>query len=339
MKNETPELNKIHYGDVLDILKTWPDRFIQTCITSPPYWGLRNYRVNGQLGLEKTPEEYIAKMVEIFREVRRVLRDDGTLWLNMGDSYAGSWGNYGPTSFGGQRDKHTERFTRGAYDNHKDWWPPTSNKLNGIKPKDLIGMPWRLAFALQAAGWWLRSDIIWAKKNAIPESVKDRPTKAHEYLFLLAKSERYYYDYKAVREPCQSSPSGIKKMREGKAKLGGKTIGHEDKLCKASARTKVGTLRSVGKPDGRNKRTVWFVSARGFSGSHYATFPPELITPCILAGCPGRGIVLDCFMGSGTTGLVALKYSRRFLGIELNPEYIKMAEKRIEPEKKQLKMF
>lgn len=311
--------NVILHGDALDVLRTIPDGFIHTCVTSPPYWGLRDYGVEGQIGLEPTPEEYVERLVEVFREVRRVLRDDGTLWLNLGDSYYGSWGNYQPTGKGGQRPKHTERFQRRAYEGKTDWRPPTSYRHDKLKPKDLVGIPWRVAFALQEDGWYLRSDIIWHKPNAMPESVKDRPTKAHEYIFLLAKSERYYYDADAIKEPL-SCPNA-----KGIA-FGG------TKYPNVTRRQYSGNKYDAARIKGRNKRTVWTVSTKPFKGAHFAVFPPDLIEPCILAGCPEGGIVLDPFFGAGTTGLVALKHNRNFLGIELNDDYIELAKQRLEAE-------
>ena len=306
------ELNKIYNMDCLEGLKQLDDNSINCCVTSPPYWGLRDYGVDGQLGLEPTPAEYVANLVEVFREVRRVLRDDGTLWLNLGDSYAGSWGS-------ASHDINSKG--RRAGTNQR---PPTSYKQKGLKPKDLVGIPWRVAFALQADGWYLRSDIIWHKPNALPESVKDRPTKAHEYIFLLAKSRRYFYNADAIREP------------HAEASIARWSDGGEDtdntKYRKERPDTSVGNLRNGSNPlhpAGRNKRTVWTVPTQPFPEAHFATFPPDLIKPCVLAGCPIGGVVLDPFAGSGTTLLVATQHHRRSIGIELNPEYIKMAEKRL----------
>lgn len=275
---------KSHYmiGDCREVLPTIEGGIAHTCVTSPPYWGLRDYGHDGQIGLEKTPEAYIETMVEVFREVRRVLRDDGTLWLNLGDSYAGG-GGYSPGS-------------------------PL-----GLKPKDLVGIPWRVAFALQADGWYLRSDIIWHKTNPMPESVTDRPTRAHEYVFLLSKSRGYYYDFDAIKEKAQNAGAvvslGDKSMSKGQASGRG---------VKASGN---GLSDSYTVPDDRNKRTVWTVSSRPYSGAHFATYPPDLIKPCIMAGAPEGGIVLDPFFGSGTTGRVAEDLGRRWLGIEGNPDY------------------
>ena len=320
LKSET--MWEIKQGDAIEVLKTIPDQSINTCITSPPYWGLRDYGVEVQIGLEKTPEEYVSKMVEVFREVKRVLRDDGTLWLNLGDSYAGSWGNYAPTGQGGQRPKNTERWQRRAYESKADWRPPTSNKHEGLKPKDLVGIPWMVALALRADGWYLRSDIIWHKPNAMPESVKDRPTKAHEYIFLLSKSRKYYYDADSIKEPSSDLEKSKKRYEKP---FGGKKAEELLKTNQVHTRT-IGMRKFDGK---RNKRSVWTVPTRPFPEAHFATFPPDLIEPCILAGCPEGGVVLDPFVGSGTTLLVATRHNRRSIGIELNPDYIKIAERRL----------
>lgn len=278
------------------------DGSINCVITSPPYYGLRDYGIDGQLGLEPTPDAYIANLVEVFRECKRVLKDDGTLWLNIGDSYAG---NMSRASNGGRAGFGTERegiFNRGGA---------------GIKDKDLIGIPWMLAFALRADGWYLRQDIIWHKPNPMPESVKDRCTKSHEYIFLLTKSARYYYDAEAVKEPV--SEVSLKRAEYGwdcdrpstkNGSMGGEGI-HTERM---------GT-RFVD-PAGRNKRSVWTVPTRPYKGAHYATFPPDLIKPMILAGCPAGGIVLDPFVGSGTTVMVATELGRRGIGLDLNMKYL-----------------
>lgn len=271
-------MNEILVGDALTRLKGLPGESVQCCVTSPPYWGLRDYGVNGQLGLEKTPEEYVSHMVEVFREVRRVLRKDGTLWIVLGDSYSA---------------------------------------------KRLVGIPWRIALALQVDGWYLRSDIIWNKPNPMPESVTDRPTKAHEYIFLMTKCVKYHYNADAIREPHSSS---------------GKVVDWRDRVHDQSRLPKgmrqngqKGTPSGVAgfHPKGRNRRTVWKIPTTPFPEAHFAVFPEKLVETCILAGCPEGGVVLDPFMGSGTTGLVALKIGRGFIGIELNPGYVKLAEQRI----------
>lgn len=310
-------------GDALDVLATLPEQSIQTCITSPPYFGLRDYGHDGQIGLEQTPDEYVAKLVQVFREVRRVLADDGTVWLNLGDSYAAQrGGTHQPaeTLAGGKGGKTDtgERVNRGRHDGTN----PTRNaSAIGLKHKDLIGIPWRVAFALQADGWYLRQDIIWAKPNPMPESVRDRCTKAHEYIFILAKSARYYYDAEAIAEPARY-PNG-----SGNA-AGNRYIKAAETDPKM--RTKAG-LAEIGARDTRNKRSVWTVTTKPYKAAHFATFPPDLIEPCILAGCPEGGTVLDPFSGSGTTGQVALEQGRKYLGIELNPKYQGLAVSRIMP--------
>lgn len=283
------------------------DKSVHCCVTSPPYYGLRDYGVDGQLGLEKTPEEYVAKMVEVFREVRRVLRDDGTLWLNLGDSYAGGGGgNYNKTGVSQAGGQHITNVR------NRDSWLDSA----GLKPKDLIGIPWRVAFALQADGWYLRQDIIWHKPNPMPESVTDRCTKAHEYVFLMAKSQRYYYDAEAVAEPGNNTPHAPGWISAVSTR--------NDRSADNESNS-----RDWGAKGTRNRRSVWTVTTKPFKGSHFATFPPDLIEPMIKAGCPVGGTVLDPFFGAGTTGLVALKLGRDFVGIDVSPVYCKMAESRI----------
>lgn len=303
-------------GDALTVLKTLPDQSVHCCVTSPPYFGLRDYGVSGQLGLEETPEAYVNNLVEVFREVRRVLRDDGTLWLNLGDSYAANrpGGQPTPTNTG----------------NKSGHYGITSVPV-GLKSKDLIGIPWRVAFALQADGWYLRSDIIWHKPNTMPESVKDRPTKAHEYIFLLSKSSRYYYDNEAIKEPVAPSTIDRGPVDFGGAKGRGYKPKPSDPNYRAGSEQWGRTFDCKQScVNGRNKRTVWAVATQPFSEAHFATFPPKLIEPCILAGCPAGGTVLDPFSGSGTTGMVALRHGRRYVGIELNPAYVEMSKRRIE---------
>jgi DNA modification methylase len=283
-------------GDVLDRLREMPDESVICIVTSPPYWGLRDYGCDGQIGLEKTPQEYIAKMVGVFAECRRILRSDGTCWINIGDSYSpdGKQGGLG----GGKN--YTS--AAGGYNRQKE--------SIGLPNKNVMGMPWRLAFALQDDGWYLRQDIIWHKPNPMPESVRDRCTKAHEYIFLLTKSARYFWNQAAIAEPC-NYPDGP-----------GNITGDE------RHRTKAGLL-AIGARETRNKRSVWTINTGGYPGAHFATFPEELPQTCILAGCPESGTVLDPFLGSGTTVAVALALGRNAIGIELNPEYVKLAEKRL----------
>jgi len=355
----------VHAGDVFDVLPALPAESVNCVVTSPPYWGLRDYgtatwdggdadcdhlagplcsdksgldgytsdniklrtngmpyraqcgkcgavRIDSQLGLEPTPDEYVAKMVAVFREVWRVLRDDGTLWLNLGDTYAsGEVGRVdapakAPLLAATQKPRSERRIRQDT----------------GLKHKDLCGIPWRVAFALQADGWYLRSDIIWSKPNPMPESVKDRPTKAHEYLFLMTKAARYWYDAEAVYEAHGSDWIG----REILSSKGNSDRNDGGKACE------------TGDPLGRNRRTVWTVATHPYSDAHFATFPPKLIEPCVLAGCPVGGTVLDPFCGSGTTGVVAVNNGRNFIGVELNPEYVAMAERRIERETAQQRM-
>lgn len=335
------EKNKIYQGNAIDVLKTFEDNSIDCCVTSPPYYALRDYgtwtwvggktdcphyraskisdktitghkrmqenkspvgdtiykdvcplcgaiRVDNQIGLEETPEKYIERLSEVFMEVHRVLKPEGTLWVNIGDSYNGYKGNASNDNF------ETE------YAGHRNQPARTSRfglEAKNIKPKDLIGIPWMLAFSLRNAGWYLRQDIIWHKPNPMPESVKDRCTKSHEYIFLMSKSQKYYFDFEAIQE---------------------------------------GSIDNIGK---RNKRDVWSVSVKPFKEAHFATYPQELIAPCILAGCPQGGVVLDPFMGSGTTAIVASKLGRDYVGIELNQEYKEMAERRIKLQKTNLTLF
>lgn len=323
-------------GDALSVLKTLDDESISCCVTSPPYYNLRDYGVDGQIGLEKSPEEYIEKLVEIFREVKRVLKKDGTLWVNVGDSYAGS----GKGRVKGGVAK-MENFGKVQLSN--------AGTINGIlhktqcdscKPKDLIGILWMLAFALRADGWYLRQDIIWAKPNPMPESVRDRCTKSHEYIFMFSKSPRYYYDSESIKEDSVSydkRPSALQRARE-------KDYATKDRLNpEAYLKTRYGGKKYTENPDAfyrtksgnaydyrpkRNKRDVWTVTTKPYKGAHFATFPPDLIEPCVLAGCPEGGTVLDPFAGSGTTGMVAKKHGRDFVLIELNEEYVKLCEDR-----------
>jgi len=308
-------------GDALTELRKLPDETVHCCATSPPYWGLRDYGIMGQLGLERTPEEYVARLVEVFREVRRVLRKDGTLFLNLGDSYASGKGTcYNPG--GGDTSLGKERKDAGIHP--LDRGNKSTLALSGIKPKDLVGIPWRVAFALQADGWWLRQDIIWAKPNPMPESVRDRCTKAHEYIFLLAKSAKYYYDAEAVKEPLESSPLQNKWQRERPDGMKGLRLSP----MPGDKRITVGG-RCGGNVAGRNLRSVWTVTTKPFKEAHFATFPPEIPELCIKAGCPLGGTVLDPFFGAGTTGMVAKQLGRDFIGIELNPKYCEMAKRRI----------
>jgi DNA modification methylase len=289
-------------GDCREVLKTLPEKSINTCVTSPPYWGLRDYGVDGQLGMEPTPEEYVAHMVEVFAEVKKVLQDDGTLWLNLGDSYVGT---------GDKGDCKDPKYAEGRNGQKV----ALNGKVEGLKRKDLVGIPWRVAFALQSDGWYLRSDIIWHKPNPMPESVTDRPTKSHEYIFLLVKNEKYYYDHKAIMEKGSGRIPGNRNPQKGTGLKGFEIRG--------------GLLAAQQLPqDTRNKHSVWTIPTNPYSGAHFAVFPPELIRPCILAGCPAGGTVLDPFGGSGTTAMVAEQEGRNAILIELNPDYIELQKQR-----------
>jgi DNA modification methylase len=386
---------QLYNGDCLTELRKLPAESVQCCVTSPPYFGLRDYgtatweggeggdvgcdhtdaealaerlrqkksmiacgeridgstrtrehdeqigkniqyrntckkcgatRIDDQLGLEQTPDEYVAKMVEVFREVRRVLRDDGTCWVNLGDVFA-----HASSGGGGAVDVRTDGRTTTPGDKVRGRMAGV-NTLGNLKPKDLVGIPWMVAFALRADGWWLRQDIIWAKPNPMPESVTDRCTKSHEYIFLLAKNQNYYYDADAIKEDAVSDrpDMAMKGIRTGKAYLQQGIAPSNDIVnCNKETITSAQINTSSVDTSTRNKRSVWTVNTHSFKGAHFATFPPKLIEPCILAGCPVDGVVLDPFMGSGTTGVVAQKWGRGFVGIELNPEYFAMAEKRI----------
>ena len=320
-------------GDCRDVLRTLSAESVHCCVTSPPYFGLRDYGIAEQMGLEATPDEYIAGMVEVFREVRRVLRDDGTLFLNIGDSYSGS--GKGVWNVPDERKALV-----------KETYRPSTNPMKtvtGLKPKDLIGIPWMLAFALRADGWYLRQDIIWAKPNPTPESVRDRCTKAHEYLFLLSKAPRYYFDADAIQEPfCDErmGASGTRSLRysEQSERNGDSGLGGVPTSYRGSTFTqgKTGAVKpNVGQGErieatGRNKRSVWTIATAPFKEAHFATFPPALVEPCILAGCPVGGTVLDPFGGAGTTGLVADRLQRDAILIELNPAYAEIARKRVD---------
>jgi len=313
---------KIYLGDVHDVLRSFDSESVDCCVTSPPYYGLRDYGVEDQIGLEDSPSEYIAKLVEVFREVRRLLRNDGTLWLNLGDSYSGSWGNQGRKSTRGtQREINGEMIQPlddGRYPNEET---NTGKVPEGLKAKDLMGTPWRVAFALQADGWYLRSDIIWSKPNPMPESITDRPTKSHEYIFLMAKSQKYYYDAAAIAE--KSINAGKTVHLKEKSLSRGQASGAN---VQASGN---GLKESILVKDTKNKRTVWEVPTSPFPEAHFAVFPEGLIRPCVLAGCRPGGLVLDPFLGSGTTALVARNLNCRCVGVELNEKYVEIAKRRL----------
>ena len=329
-------LHKILVGDCIEMMRTLPDQSVHTCVTSPPYYGLRDYGVDGQIGLEQTPAEFISRLVGVFCEVRRVLRDDGTIWVNMGDSYAGSWGAHGRDDMGLGVSALSARQVMASQRKAK------ASSHAEYKPKDLMGMPWRLAFALQDDGWYLRQDIIWHKPNPMPESTRDRCTKAHEYIFLLSKSRRYHCDMEAIREPAIYGPTptgvgfghGFDELTKPRAK-------RDSFQRDGSKREQVipGQSKGTHRPDRaesthdvhtRNKRSVWTVPTHSFKGTHFATFPPDLIRPCILAGAPRGGVVLDPFGGAGTTSLVSMQEGRRSILCELNPEYAELSRARID---------
>jgi DNA modification methylase len=297
---------EIYEGDCRQILSDLAEQSINCCVTSPPYFGLRDYGNDDQIGLEQTPDEFVEALVGVFREVKRVLRDDGTVWLNLGDSYY----NYRP----GRGQALAKQTVSKTSQDLPQECARRGNKLEGLKEKDLIGIPWRVAFALQADGWYLRQDIIWSKPNPMPESVKDRCTKAHEYIFLLSKSPRYYFDNDAIKE--QAQDWGERDRTHGKYHNDGSGLSPHSGLEKSY--------------ETKNKRSVWTVSPKPFSEAHFAVYPPELIEPCILAGCPEGGTVLDPFGGSGTTGVVADRLGRNAILTELNADYIDIARNRIE---------
>lgn len=319
-------MNKIINADALEALRTLPDSCCRTCITSPPYYGLRDYGADGQIGLEDTPDQYIENLVKIFREVRRVLKDDGTLWVNIGDSYAAS-------GKGRNRDGvFNEKAENIQSARQKKSQIRRTIEGNGLKRKDLIGIPWLLALALRTDGWYLRSDIIWQKPNAMPESVKDRPTRAHEYIFLLSKRPRYYFDAAAIKEPAVGYGPGDTRRRRGNSASfrGGGAYTHDraqNNSATVERETHGLTLNESGK---RNRRSVWTIATQPYKGAHFATFPEELVRPCILAGSRPGDTILDPFAGSGTTGAVAVKEGRNFIGIEINPDYCEIIRQRLD---------
>lgn len=356
------EINKIYNKNCLDGLKELPDNCIDCCVTSPPYFGLRDYGTDDQIGIEATPELFIQNLTDVFNEVKRVLKPEGTLWLNLGDSYAGSGKGFGDTRI----DKGKQATNQGSIGVEKNPYYTSEN----IKAKDLIGIPWMAAFALRAAGWYLRQDIIWHKPNPMPESVTDRCTKSHEYIFLMTKSSKYYYDQAAIRTTVKDST--VQRMlqqiedQKGSNRVHGKTNGTMKAVgpgrkprngvdtnggnqaspigIKAYAHRGTGDQKLTGHSgnfdsngeligDGMaNKKSVWTVTTKPFTEAHFATFPQDLIIDCIKAGCPENGIVLDPFMGAGTTAVVARKLNRNYIGFELNPEYLNISLKRLQDE-------
>lgn len=336
------ELNKIYNENCMDTVRRMPDGFLNCVVTSPPYFGLRDYGNDDQFGLEETPEAYVQNLVDLFREIRRALRDDGIVWLNLGDSYASG-------GTGGCSSKSTLNGGRGVSDSEKIRVMKQSSRPipSGMKPKDLIGIPWRVAFALQSDGWYLRQDIIWHKPNPMPESVTDRCTKSHEYIFLLTKSAKYYYDSEAVKESCitnENRPNGVVRDREYGYDSKQKAMGrHKNTKEKGQQPHSFRKSREQGTPDAtpekRNKRSVWTVTTKPYSEAHFATYPEALIIPCIKAGCPEGGIVYDPFGGAGTTALVSHKLGRDWVLSELNSEYVTIAEKRLQPYLNQTTLF
>lgn len=307
------ETDRILCGDALEMLRTLPDNSVHCCVTSPPYYALRDYGVDGQIGREDTPAQYVARLTDVFSEVRRVLRPSGTLWLNIADTYAGK---------GNQGDSVDPKYPNGR----TGQTVAINRRVEGCKAKDMIGIPWMLAFALRDSGWYLRSDIIWMKANPMPESCKDRPSRCYEHVFLLTKSRSYYYDAAAIAEPVAESTPMRMRRKFGKNKysagIPGQAHQHlNDYRPNGYAEEDIPLLR--------NKRDVWQINSVPYKGAHFAAYPPKLVETCLLAGCPQDGIVLDPFLGSGTTAAVAKQMGRHYIGIELNPDYCEVAKQRI----------
>lgn len=308
--------NIIINRDCLLALRDLPDESVNCCVTSPPYYALRDYGMDAQIGREDSPEEYIRRLVLVFREVRRVLTNDGTLWLNIADTYCGT-GNKG-----GYLDPKNPKGRNGQS-------VSLARRTSECKQKDMIGIPWLLAFALRADGWYLRSDIIWCKANPMPESCKDRPSRCYEHVFLLTKSKKYYYDALAIAEPIAEGTAARYKGGRSAGSKYAEEIPGQGKVQKLNAARAAGTITDADISPVRNARDVWHINTVPYKGGHFAAYPPKLAERCILAGCPRGGIVLDPFFGSGTTGLAAVKNDRRYIGIELNAEYCELAKERI----------
>ena len=311
----------IFCGDAVEQLKTLPDDSIDMCLTSPPYFSLRNYDVAGQIGQEETPDEYIDRLLSVFAEVHRVLKPEGTLWLNIGDAYAGSGQGAGT-----KNPSAKQKSNRGMSHMQVEGFKSKLLTVQDCKRKDMIGIPWKLAFALRDAGWILRQDIIWYKPNVMPEPVKDRCTKSYEHVFLLAKSAKYYFDSSAIREPCSEASLADFKRRKTLTNKGGGQDSYEGvrpDLCRSRA-------DYYAKDGKRNARDVWQINTKPYKGAHFATFPEELARRCVAAGCPEDGIVLDPFMGAGTTAVAAKGQGKHYVGIDLNPNYVALAEERIQ---------
>ena len=311
----TMELDTILCGDSLNVLKALPESSVHCCVTSPPYYGLRDYGMDAQIGREATPEEYISRLTAVFREVHRVLRPDGTLWVNIADSYCGT---------GSKGDTRDPKYPQGRNGQNIS----LCQAVRGCKQKDMIGIPWMLAFALRADGWYLRNDVIWAKGNPMPESTKDRCIRSHEHIFMLTKSRRYFYDWLAIAEPIAPTTALRKKAGRGVGKYSAPVPGQPQTQNINKPREKGSITDDMISPV-RAKRDVWFINTVPYKGGHFAAYPPLLAETCILAGCPKGGIVLDPFMGSGTTGLAAKRHGRHYIGIELNTEFCSLARERI----------
>ena len=302
--------------DALYALRELPSESVNCCVTSPPYYGLRDYGLDAQIGREDTPEQYIGRLVEVFRELRRVLKDDGTLWLNIADTYCGT-GNKGVYT-----DPKNPKGRNGQA-------VSVTRKAAGCKQKDLIGIPWLLAFALRSDGWYLRSDIIWLKENPMPESCRDRPSRCYEHIFLLTKSKKYYYDAAAIAEPIAPGTAARYRQGRGAGHKYAEEVPGQGKVQGINKTRSGGYYDDALMPTTRNKRDVWLINTVPYKGGHFAAYPPKLAETCILAGCPKGGVVLDPFFGSGTTGLAAKSLDRRYIGIELNAEYCALAGARI----------
>lgn len=311
----------IHCGDSLEVLKTLPESSVNCCVTSPPYYALRDYGTSGQIGREATPEEYIDRLVSVFHEVKRVLTPEGTCWVNIADTYCGT----------GSKAEHTDPKNPKGRNGQQ---VAVNHRAPGCKPKDLIGIPWLLALALRGDGWYLRSSVIWHKGNAMPESTRDRPTRCYEYVFLLTKSKKYYYDWQAVAEPIAPQTASRLKSGRGKHNKYADTVPGQNRAQKINAPREKGAYSDEMIVPVRSRRNVWQINTVPYHGGHFAAFPPKLAETCILAGCPVGGIVLDPFFGSGTTGMVAKQLSRRYIGIELNPDYCELAKQRIDGDSK-----
>ena len=310
------QADRIYCGDALTVLKTLPDNSVNCCVTSPPYYALRDYGVDGQIGREETPALYVERLTSIFREVRRVLTPDGTLWLNIADTYAGK---------GNQGDSLDPKYPNGR----TGQVVALNGKVEGCKAKDMIGVPWLLAFALRADGWYLRSDIIWQKANPMPESTKDRPSRCYEHIFLLTKSKKYYYDAAAIAEPIAPGTAARYRQGRGAGHKYAEEVPGQGKVQGINQPRSGGYYDDALMPTTRNKRDVWLINTVPYKGGHFAAYPPKLAETCILAGCPKGGVVIDPFFGSGTTGLAAKSLDRRYIGIELNAEYCALAGARI----------